>query len=366
MSEIAIAITEPNGKRQAMLLENSVAVRYLLPVVVDRLQLPRSLNYQLAIAAYKQVILESHTLAQAGVDAGADLTLQVVRDSLWADWRQKLYDEIEGHVKKKAWEKAESLLQQLLGLEPDHPDPLKLIPAVRHQRPLSGAGSQSPAQPALPVEPFTMDSRGAPGGTGGGASASATTGYTGRVRSGAGQNVTQPGKRTGGIARSCLWIVVLGGVVLVGLVMVVQWGQGWLARQGGGNEPAVSPEITLGTGDVQVTLRWDNAADLDLHVIDPLGDEIYYSQATAPSGGLLDVDANANCVLMSQPVENIFWPYGGAPVGSYQVSVFYYEACNTGPTDFTVTIRVNGEVRETLSGRVEQVGDASYVTSFDR
>ena len=42
---------------------------------------------------------------------------------------------------------------------------------------------------------------------------------------------------------------------------------------------------TMGTGDVQATLRWNNLNDLDLHVTDPEGNEIYYSHASSPTGG---------------------------------------------------------------------------------
>jgi len=71
-------------------------------------------------------------------------------------------------------------------------------------------------------------------------------------------------------------------------------------------------EPRLGTGDVQVTLRWNTPVDLDLHVIDPLGEEIYFRYTFSPSGGTLDVDANAGCTN-DTPVENVFWPTGGAP-----------------------------------------------------
>ncbi|HUI26906.1 MAG TPA: IPT/TIG domain-containing protein [Candidatus Kryptonia bacterium] len=102
----------------------------------------------------------------------------------------------------------------------------------------------------------------------------------------------------------------------------------------------------LGTGDVQVTLNWSDINDLDLHVIDPNGEEIYYGNRMSSSGGTLDVDANAACNNeTTSPRENIFWPTGTAPVGTYTVIVAYYRGCGDPPgpsAGITVTARVDG------------------------
>jgi len=102
------------------------------------------------------------------------------------------------------------------------------------------------------------------------------------------------------------------------------------------------PETTdLGTGDVRVTLRWTDAADLDLSVTDPNGETVSYGSGTVSSGGTLDVDANAPCLAgTSSPAENIIWP-DTAPGGRYVVTVNYYNPCDTGdvhPYELTVFI----------------------------
>src|SRR5688572_5060517 len=51
--------------------------------------------------------------------------------------------------------------------------------------------------------------------------------------------------------------------------------------------------IVVGAGDIQVTATWDTEADVDLHVVDPSGFEIYWADRHAPSGGELDLDSNA-------------------------------------------------------------------------
>ena len=112
-------------------------------------------------------------------------------------------------------------------------------------------------------------------------------------------------------------------------------------------------EVVLQTGDVQVTLRWDSADDLDLYVRDPAGDEVFFGNPSIPSGGLLDVDANAGCdVRMASPVENIFWPTGEGAPGDYVVTVDLFSYCGAeAPISFTLTTLIQG-VTQTQSGTV--------------
>ena len=86
----------------------------------------------------------------------------------------------------------------------------------------------------------------------------------------------------------------------------------------------------LGTGAVRVTLRWADAADLDLSVTDPTGETVSYGVPSVSSGGVLDVDANASCNSpTSSPAENIIWP-DTAPDGRYVVTVDLYSSCDAG------------------------------------
>ncbi len=119
----------------------------------------------------------------------------------------------------------------------------------------------------------------------------------------------------------------------------------------GGFETA--QEVVLQTGDVQVTLRWDTADDLDLYVRDPFGDEVFYGNPAIASGGLLDVDANAGCTAqMAAPVENIFWPTGEGKPGDYLVTIELFSHCGAEvPVNFTLTTLIKGEV-QTQTGSV--------------
>jgi IPT/TIG domain len=122
----------------------------------------------------------------------------------------------------------------------------------------------------------------------------------------------------------------------------------------------------LGSGDVQITLVWDDTNDLDLHVIDPSGEEIFYNHTMAASGGRLDVDANAGCgSTTSSPRENIFWPTGQAPNGTYTVRVVFFEAC-TDPavsSPFTVNAIVDGSFMTLFEG---SIGSGSREVTFTR
>jgi hypothetical protein len=91
-------------------------------------------------------------------------------------------------------------------------------------------------------------------------------------------------------------------------------------------EPAramlVADPAALPDGELVIGLQWDSTADLDLHVIDPLGNEAWAGSPNTwkppppgnpvdpnayLSGGILDHDANANCRRDGSPNEHVVW-----------------------------------------------------------
>lgn len=128
---------------------------------------------------------------------------------------------------------------------------------------------------------------------------------------------------------------------------------------------------SVGTGDVQVTLSWDADSDVDLHVVDPSGEEVYYANRTAASGGALDLDSNAGCSIDGVRNENITWPVGRAPRGQYTVRVDYWSSCGVERTNYTVRVNSGGNVQiftGTFTGSGDQGGRGSgtLITAFER
>jgi membrane-bound inhibitor of C-type lysozyme len=82
------------------------------------------------------------------------------------------------------------------------------------------------------------------------------------------------------------------------------------------------------SGKLTISLIWDTDDDLDLHVVEPDGEEIHYSKTISKSGGKLDIDANASDeTILDNPVENIFWQ--DPPKGKYRVIVSCYSRRST-------------------------------------
>ena len=71
-------------------------------------------------------------------------------------------------------------------------------------------------------------------------------------------------------------------------------------------------------GVLQIGLSWDTTSDIDLHVIDPFGEEIAYYHPSSASGGYLDRDD-----VDGYGPENIYWSED-IPDGTYVVKVHYY------------------------------------------
>ena len=91
-----------------------------------------------------------------------------------------------------------------------------------------------------------------------------------------------------------------------------------------------------------MSLFFNKATDLDLHVIEPDGTEIYYANTSSDSGGLLNLDSNPACSLDYVNNEHVGWLE--APSGSYQLRVEYYQACTQEPVDFIVSTVDGNEI----------------------
>jgi uncharacterized protein YfaP (DUF2135 family) len=112
------------------------------------------------------------------------------------------------------------------------------------------------------------------------------------------------------------------------------------------------------TGDIKVSLSFNQAEDLDLWVTDPSGTRVYYGNPTA-NGGTLDLDSNAGCSNnLGVNNENISWADADALAGEYTVQVDYFAVCAAESVDYIVTVTVGDDV-STYAGSFVAADEAS-------
>lgn len=97
-------------------------------------------------------------------------------------------------------------------------------------------------------------------------------------------------------------------------------------------------------GELRTSLSWFNYDDLDLHVIEPNGNQIYYSRRLSGTSGYLDVDMNAGMRQSRNPVENIIWTNKSSMrEGTYTVMVNNFSKRESIDSGFIVQIECGGE-----------------------
>lgn len=111
------------------------------------------------------------------------------------------------------------------------------------------------------------------------------------------------------------------------------------------------------TGELVVALSWDNSANLDLHVVDPRGIEIYKRNissyeppppgspreppGTSHDGGVLDFDSHAECVRDGRRAENVVWT-DPPPPGKYLVRVDTFSLCGEPVSRWRIEVLLRG------------------------
>ncbi len=136
------------------------------------------------------------------------------------------------------------------------------------------------------------------------------------------------------------------------------------AIDGAGRPGPASPQtLTIAAdgppaGKLVFSLTWDTESDLDLHVVDPTGAEVYKGninswsppppgQAPDPNawktGGILDFDSNASCVVDGLRREDVVYATT-APSGHYVVRVDTFSLCSEVSAHWTVEALADGVV----------------------
>ena len=123
---------------------------------------------------------------------------------------------------------------------------------------------------------------------------------------------------------------------------------------------AAPPSSTGTASRLVVMLTWDTEADLDLHVVDPAGEEIFHGDSTtldtfspggssASSYGYLDGDSNADCAGDGARQENVIW-VGTPPSGHYVVRVDTASLCGEAIARFAVRVTLDNVVIASANG----------------
>lgn len=157
-----------------------------------------------------------------------------------------------------------------------------------------------------------------------------------------------------------LWLILLLALLFLGLLAARlpwrAWRDLWRVRRIG----------ALG-GTLQIVLCWGDLNDLDLHVICPDGQRIYFKNRTHGDGHLLR-DANARRdgapPPTRRPVETTVWR-SAPPPGLYTVIVDPFAMPAAVASRFSVTVRYRGAVLVSHRGTVSTGQRMVPICNFD-
>ena len=109
-------------------------------------------------------------------------------------------------------------------------------------------------------------------------------------------------------------------------------------------------------GDLNINLTFSNAKDIDMWLVTPSGDEIYYGNRTryleTDTGTVaygLDHDSNAGCTIDNLNNENIVVPAAAIECGEYEVRLYMFRNCDPSiSTSWQIAVRYKGELVKNL------------------
>lgn len=120
------------------------------------------------------------------------------------------------------------------------------------------------------------------------------------------------------------------------------------------------------TGDFRASLAWANYDDLDLHLLEPSGQKIYFGCKQSRTGGTLDVDMNAGGPQSRTPVENITYAKRSMmPEGRYVLAVNQFSLREHDNHGFDLEMEFDGTVHHFSHAGVLRTGQTVMVATFD-
>lgn len=119
--------------------------------------------------------------------------------------------------------------------------------------------------------------------------------------------------------------------------------------------------------DLRCSLSWFNFDDLDLHLVEPGGNEIYYRQKNSVrTGGQLDVDMNAGSGTTRSAVENIFYPDKAKMIeGMYRLFVNQYSQRESVDVGFEAELEFDGVIHSFAWPKILRTGENVDVVTFN-
>lgn len=123
-----------------------------------------------------------------------------------------------------------------------------------------------------------------------------------------------------------------------------KWSNNFAWSYDGNITDSIREKVKRAGGNVDATLRvslaWFNRDDLDIHVQEPSGRLISFSNKC----GILDVDMNAGGPSSREPVENMQWN-GRVPDGEYRVAVNQYSKRESVDVGFVLEVEFDGNTQ---------------------
>lgn len=133
---------------------------------------------------------------------------------------------------------------------------------------------------------------------------------------------------------------------------IFKWNNNFAWAYNGNLADSIKEKVKKAGGNVNGVLRcslhWFNYDDLDIHVVEPHGAHIYYSDKYSDSSGMLDVDMNAGGKRESRDaVENIVWMNLNKMIeGVYTLYINNFYKKEWTDEGFECEIECNGELHK--------------------
>lgn len=133
---------------------------------------------------------------------------------------------------------------------------------------------------------------------------------------------------------------------------LMKWGNNFSWSYNGEVADSVIKQRVKSAGGVvdaplRVSLSWQHRDDLDIHLVEPNGREVYFGRKTGNTGSCLDVDMRGE---RPEQVENIFWnDLSNLAAGTYKVFVHNYSPNSARHGEirvegFDIEVEHNGEI----------------------